>query len=84
MTIILERDYIFVTNNRSDFLALYGQAPVHAGLVIVVPNVKPALQRELFHAVLDHIGQGDLVNAVVEADYFGNEIRCRRYPFPPE
>jgi predicted nuclease of predicted toxin-antitoxin system len=84
MTIILERDYIFVTNNRSDFLALYGQTPVHAGLVVVVPNVAPALQRELFVAVLEHIGQRELVNAVVEADYFGDEIRCRQYPLPPE
>ncbi len=84
MTIILEQDYIFVTNNRSDFLALYGGTSVHAGLVVVVPNVKPALQRELFHAVLDHIGQRELVNAVVEADYFGGEIRCRQYPLSRE
>lgn len=45
---ILDRDYTFVTNNRTDFLALYGRTQLHAGLVIVVPNVTPTLQRELF------------------------------------
>ena len=46
----VERDYTFVTNNRSDFLALYRRTPLHAGLVIIVPNVKPALQRQLFES----------------------------------
>jgi hypothetical protein len=48
----VERDYTFVTNNRSDFLALYRRTPLHAGLVIIVPNVEPALQRQLFEAAL--------------------------------
>jgi len=37
--VILEQDYTFVTNNRSDFLALYGREALHPGLVIIVPNV---------------------------------------------
>ena len=57
MTLILEQDYTFVTNNRSDFLALYSRTPLHAGLVVVVPNVRPLLQRELFQVVLDYVGQ---------------------------
>jgi hypothetical protein len=49
---IREQDYTFVTNNRTDFLALHGKEPLHAGVIIIVPNVTPALQRELFRAVL--------------------------------
>ena len=48
MNLILDQDYIFVTNNRTDFIALYGRTKLHAGLVVIVPNVTPALQRELF------------------------------------
>jgi predicted nuclease of predicted toxin-antitoxin system len=47
MKLILDRDYTFVTNNRTDFLALYGRTQLHAGLVIIVPNVMPSFQREL-------------------------------------
>lgn len=77
---ILESDYAFVTNNRSDFLALYSQVPVHAGLIIIVPNVTPLRQRELFQAALGHIGQSEIVNAVVEVEYDGDRIECREYP----
>ena len=84
MDTILERNYTFVTNNRSDFLALYHRAPVHVGLVIIVPNLTPLRQRELFQAALNHIGQSEIVNAVLEVEYLGNRIECRQYPLPPE
>ncbi len=84
MDTILEHDYTFVTNNRSDFLALYSRASVHAGLVIIVPNVTPIRQRELFQAALDHIGKGEIVNAVLEVEYRGDQIECREYPLPTE
>jgi predicted nuclease of predicted toxin-antitoxin system len=41
MATIRAQDYTFVTNNRSDFLVLHGQEPLHAGMVIIVPNVTP-------------------------------------------
>ena len=85
MKLILDRDYTFVTNNRTDFLALYGRTQVNAGLVIIVPNVAPTLQRELFRAALSFIGERGLINAVVEIEYHdGKEIECRQYPMPPE
>ncbi len=83
MDTVLERDYTFVTNNRSDFLALYNRAPLHAGLVIIVPNVAPPRQRELFQAALEHIGQGEIVNAILEVEYVDGRIECREYPLPP-
>jgi predicted nuclease of predicted toxin-antitoxin system len=80
MKLIVDRDYTFVTNNRTDFLTLYQRTQLHAGLVIIVPNVKPALQRELFGAVLSFIEGRELVNLVVEVDYRGNKIQCREFP----
>ena len=43
MKLIVEQNYTFVTNNRSDFLALYRGVSLHAGLVIIIPNVTPGL-----------------------------------------
>jgi predicted nuclease of predicted toxin-antitoxin system len=57
MTRIRRKDYTFVTNNRADFTALYAKEELHAGLVIILPNVTPSLQRELFRAALSHIGK---------------------------
>jgi hypothetical protein len=76
------RRYTFVTNNRTDFLGLHGKEPLHAGVIIIVPNVTPALQRELFRAVLDHIDARYLTNSVVEVKYAGNQIACSEYALP--
>ena len=43
-----DRDFVFVTNNASDFRRLYAAAPLHARLVILLPMVGRDLQRELF------------------------------------
>lgn len=82
MATIRAHDYTFVTNNRSDFLSLHGQEPLHAGVIIIVPNVMPTRQRELFTAALKHIGARDLTNTVVEAKYFRNQIECSEYALP--
>jgi predicted nuclease of predicted toxin-antitoxin system len=82
--VIVERDYTFVSNNRTDFLTLYRRTPLHAGLVIIVPNVKPALQRQLFEAALRLIGERDLVNSVIEVGFSDEEIECRQYPLLPD
>jgi predicted nuclease of predicted toxin-antitoxin system len=84
MTKILNLDYTFVTNNRTDFTALYAQEELHAGLVIIVPNVVPSRQRELFQAAMLHIGKRDLINAVLEVDLAGATSTCRQYSHPPE
>ena len=75
-------EYTFVTNNRTDFAALYTQEELHAGLVIIVPSVPPAQQRALFQAALSHIVGRDLINAALEVDIGGATIICREYPYP--
>jgi predicted nuclease of predicted toxin-antitoxin system len=85
MPIIVERDLTFVTNNASDFRRLYGSEVIHAGLVIIVPNVRPALQRELFTALLDYRGDSaDLVNEVLEVRLEQGEIQIDHYKLPTE
>ena len=82
MATIRTQDYTFVTNNGSDFLAFYGQEPLHAGVIIIVPNATPIRQRELFNAALAHIGARDLTNTVVEVKYSGTGIKCSEYALP--
>jgi Domain of unknown function (DUF5615) len=45
MQVIREQEYTFVTNNRSDFVALHGKEPLHAGVIVIVPNVIPLTQQ---------------------------------------
>lgn len=84
MAFVVKHDYTFVTNNRSDFLGLYSRAPLHAGLIIIVPSVTPSRQRELFQAALDHIEGREPVNSVIEVDDSGDGIECREYSLPSE
>lgn len=82
MATIRAKDYTFVTNNRSDFLILHEQVPLHAGVISIVPNVTPLRQRELFAAALKHIGARDMTNTVVEIKYARNLIECSEYALP--
>jgi len=41
MATIRAQDYTFVTNYRSDFLALHEQEPLHPGVIVIVPSVTP-------------------------------------------
>jgi predicted nuclease of predicted toxin-antitoxin system len=82
LPVIRKREFTFVTNNGADFLALLGKEPLHPGIIIIVPNVPPVLQRELFKAALDHLGARDLTNSVVEVKYVGDRIACSEYILP--
>jgi predicted nuclease of predicted toxin-antitoxin system len=82
MGVIREQEYTLVTNNRSDFLDLHGKEPLHAGVIVIVPNVVPSQQRELFAAALKHIGARDLTNTVVEVQFVEGNIQCLEYELP--
>jgi predicted nuclease of predicted toxin-antitoxin system len=82
MRVIVEHEYTFVTNNRSDFLDLHGQEPLHPGVIVIVPNVVPSRQRELLAAAIKHIGARDLTNTVVEVRFVGDLIQCSEYELP--
>lgn len=80
---IIEGDYTFVTNNAADFRKLYGKQELHAGLVIIIPQVVPARQRALLDSLLDAVeGEPDLTNQVVEVAVNGEEVLFTRYDLP--
>jgi predicted nuclease of predicted toxin-antitoxin system len=79
MSKIRSEGYTLVTNNRTDFVALYSKEELHAGLVIILPNVTPSLQRELFRAALLHIGERDLTKVILGVDLAGSTAICREY-----
>jgi predicted nuclease of predicted toxin-antitoxin system len=83
MTTIRRNEYTFVTSNVTDFIALYAKEELHAGLILIMPNITPVHQRELFRAALSHIGKRELINAVLEVDLSGATAICREYLYPP-
>jgi hypothetical protein len=57
---------------------------LHAGLIVLVPNVVPTLQRALFAAAIQYLGGKDIVNSVVEVTLDGKAVRCIEYQLPTE
>src|SRR4029077_15833736 len=76
-------DFVFVTNNASDFRQLYAAQPLHAGLVILIPAVNRTVQQKLFRAALDELALiGEPVNRVLEVDLDGEEVTLTLYHLP--
>ena len=80
--VIREEEYAFVTNNRSDFLDLFGNESLHAGLIVFLPNVAPPQQHQLFVAALEHIGTRDLTNTVIEVRFVNGSPQASEYELP--
>jgi predicted nuclease of predicted toxin-antitoxin system len=57
---VAKDEFTFVTNNRVDFIQLFGKTDLHAGLIVLVPNVTPLLQRALFQAALGIFSRKEL------------------------
>jgi predicted nuclease of predicted toxin-antitoxin system len=72
-----KRNYVFVTNNRRDFLRLYAALEIHNGLIIIVPSVGAEEQRRLFGLALDVAEKQDsLINLLIEIHADGTvEVR---------
>lgn len=52
---------------------------MHAGLIVIVPNVAPIMQRELFAQALNETAKlSDMINKVVEID--STEVRVYELP----
>lgn len=78
---IIAENFTFVTNNASDFRRLYQGTALHEGLVIIVPNVVPALQRELLALVMaDLVDGGEPINEAIEIPIEGGDAVLERYP----
>jgi predicted nuclease of predicted toxin-antitoxin system len=77
--VVLREEFVFVTNNARDFRKLMGESELHAGLIVIIPNVTPAVQRELFDRALQEVSElSDMINKVVEVDL--DEVRVYELP----
>jgi predicted nuclease of predicted toxin-antitoxin system len=77
--VILREGFVFVTNNARDFRKLMGESELHPGLIVIVPNARPIVQRKLFERALDETTKlPDMINKVVEID----SIEVRVYELP--
>jgi predicted nuclease of predicted toxin-antitoxin system len=76
-------DFVLVTNNASDFRRLYAMQPLHAGLVIIIPNVSRVMQQRLFRGALDELARlGEPINCVLEVDIDGDDVTFSLYDLP--
>jgi predicted nuclease of predicted toxin-antitoxin system len=80
---IVQDDFTFVTNNAKDFRKLYALEPIHAGLLIIIPQVPPPLQRQLFAALLDELALEDVpINILIEIEFDGSDAVIFRSALP--
>jgi predicted nuclease of predicted toxin-antitoxin system len=78
-------DFVLVTNNAGDFRRLYALQPLHAGLVIIIPNVGRMTQRRLFRGALDVLATlGEPINRVLEVDIDGDDVTFSLYDLPAD
>jgi predicted nuclease of predicted toxin-antitoxin system len=78
-------DLILVTNNGNDFRKIYATQALHAGLIIIVPNVSRDAQSGLFDFALDQLSAiGEPINKVIEIDLDGDDFTYRVYDLPVE
>jgi hypothetical protein len=81
---IAEDEFTFVTNNRVDFIRLFSKMELHAGLIVLVPNVVPSVQRAMFQAAILYMAGKDLINSAIEVGIEGNSVKCAGYRLPEE
>ena len=76
-----EENFVFVTNNATDFKRLFSREPLHSGLIILVPSISPDWQRQMFQAALDEIEEAEPINSAVEVTLAASVITVEVFPF---
>lgn len=79
---IAKDEFTFVTNNRVDFIQVFGRMELHAGLIIIVPNAVPVVQRALFEAAILYLAGKELINSAIEVSLQGQAVKCVEYRLP--
>jgi len=75
LKVIVEQDWMLVTNNAIEFRGRYREIELHPGVVFLLPAVRRAEQLRLFEAALDYIGtHGDMVNRAVDVAFDLNRV----------
>jgi hypothetical protein len=66
---VVDGGFLFVTNDREDWNALISRVDLHAGLLVIRPRCRRAVQKTLFRAALVHVQAiCGLMNKVLEID----------------
>lgn len=79
----LQDDSIFVTNNAQDFRKLSRKSEIHPGLVLILPPVRPEVQRQLFQVGLEYLaGRKNLINRVIEIDLHKENVDIQEIELP--
>jgi predicted nuclease of predicted toxin-antitoxin system len=79
----LQDDLIFVTNNAQDFRKLSRKSEIHPGLVLILPLVRPEVQRQLFRVGLEYLaGRTNLINRVIEIDLHKEKVDIQEIELP--
>lgn len=67
---MLDEDLTLVTNNWVDFRPMLERLEIHAGIIVILPNVRRERQIELFSTALAAIGEHrlDMINTVLRVD----------------
>jgi predicted nuclease of predicted toxin-antitoxin system len=78
-----EGDFIVVTNNANDFRKLYAAQPLHAGLIILLPNTGREIHMQLFKYALELLAEkGEPINQVLEMGLDGQDMTYIFYDLP--
>jgi len=67
-----------------DFIRLFGKIELHAGLIVIVPNVVPSVQRALLEAAIQYLGGKEVINSAIEVSLEGKTVKCFEYQIRPE
>jgi hypothetical protein len=81
---VVKDEFTFVTNNRVDFIRLFGKMELHAGLIVIIPNAAPAIQRAMLEGALQYLAGKDIINSAIEVSLQGKAVKCVEYPLPEE
>lgn len=83
LRIVIEEEWVLVTNNAIEFRGRYRKLDVHPGVVFLLPAFPRAQQMELFAVALDAIEESpDMSNTALDVNYEDGHPRTRRYCLP--
>jgi predicted nuclease of predicted toxin-antitoxin system len=81
--VLVEQDWVLVTNNAIEFRGRFERLEAHPGVVFLLPSVPRSAQIELFSAALDVIDRfPDMMNIALDVTYEDQKIRVDRYELP--
>src|SRR5216684_770850 len=78
----LTNDMVFVTNNATDFRALYSRQELHSGLIIILPSADRETETRLFNALAKLGELSGLTNRVLEVAVGPGGTRLEMYDLP--